>query len=712
MYARHLLESSIVNFQTNQQQQQVVEFLNTVDDSLVEILFDVKDFSNFVHLNKLGFAKILKKHKKWTMINHEGEPCFEYQSIDSELGFNWVAALYTQVSLLRYQCQQKVSISKSNERNSTLDLKNVIPTTATERKVKKYWILPQHVSEVIAIISMHSSVAQPPSKNSSSRSSEKREKFDFAMSNVYFENNAFDVYSGRVTGRENTQSVKCKRYGSDSNDHIYFDYEEYNKPYSQEISSKKKCRVEYKQLIAFYKGEYKISSEGTATSPSEDIDEKEALKLSDERATVSNLFAAETQNMITSSDFAPVIQCDYQRLSFQSPLGQYCYPSLSITIDTDISFSTLKGDSLQESIFLPDENEANNQELFQYAVLEIKFPADSKFDDSSLEWFRSFTQNSNLIHEVPKFSKYLQGVYQLFFSKNQTLQLPEWDKLYQQGISSFTRGSYGLSRSRSLRPLLNGKPFRSVIPYSAAGSINNKRSIRKSLQHHPKQLSQKETEDHTQKRECKPSYRSDSVSSDFTAISIDNHFTNDGGKLNGFRDSKMVLDMDEKPEIKCHQPVKEPKSSIKFFFSRQKNEDGNPIQYSNQQQKKGKKKDEVIKIEPKAFFANERTFISWLQFCALLLTVALNLLNFGDQVSKVCGGIFLFISMMLALYALFRFQYRAWQLRHPNQTGRYDDLYGPAILCILVVAALVINFGLRFKYITNQESQDLYPPST
>lgn len=211
MYARHLLESSIVNFETNQQQQQVVEFLNTVDDSLVEILFDVKDFSNFVHLNKLGFAKILKKHKKWTMINHEGEPCFEYQSIDSELGFNWVAALYTQVSLLRYQCQQKVSISKSNVRNSTLDLKNVIPTTATERKVKKYWILPQHVSEVIAIISMHSSVAQPPSKNSSSRSSEKREKFDFAMSNVYFENNAFDVYSGRVTGRENTQSVKCKR---------------------------------------------------------------------------------------------------------------------------------------------------------------------------------------------------------------------------------------------------------------------------------------------------------------------------------------------------------------------------------------------------------------------------------------------------------------------------------------------------------------------
>lgn len=67
-----------------------------------------------------------------------------------------------------------------------------------------------------------------------------------------------------------------------------------------------------------------------------------------------------------------------------------------------------------------------------------------------------------------------------------------------------------------------------------------------------------------------------------------------------------------------------------------------------------------IKIEPKVFFANERTFISWLQFCALLLTVALSLLNFGDNVSRIAGGIFIGISAVVAVYALYRFEKRAW----------------------------------------------------
>lgn len=84
MYARHPLESSIANFQINRQQKQTIEYLNTIDDSLVEIIFDINDFANFIHLNKLGFAKIFKKHKKWNLIDHEGVQSFEYQLIDEK----------------------------------------------------------------------------------------------------------------------------------------------------------------------------------------------------------------------------------------------------------------------------------------------------------------------------------------------------------------------------------------------------------------------------------------------------------------------------------------------------------------------------------------------------------------------------------------------------------------------------------------------------
>ncbi|KAI8089473.1 VTC domain-containing protein [Halteromyces radiatus] len=99
--------------------------------------------------------------------------------------------------------------------------------------------------------------------------------------------------------------------------------------------------------------------------------------------------------------------------------------------------------------------------------------------------------------------------------------------------------------------------------------------------------------------------------------------------------------------------------------------------------------------EPKTYFANERTFISWLQFCAMLLTVALSLFNRGDLISRWMGAIFLFITCLLACYALGRFQYRSWQLRTRRYVLRYDDKIGPSILCFFLVLAMMINLYLR-----------------
>ena len=122
---------------------------------------------------------------------------------------------------------------------------------------------------------------------------------------------------------------------------------------------------------------------------------------------------------------------------------------------------------------------------------------------------------------------------------------------------------------------------------------------------------------------------------------------------------------------------------------------------SNSNGKKGNKNSKVlpgvkVRVEPKTFFANERTFISWLQFCALILTISLSLINFGDHVSQLCGGFFLIIAALLSIYALWRYQYRAFQIRTRSNT-RYDDLYGPAILCFLLVIAIIVNFSLRFN---------------
>ncbi|CAJ0649386.1 13823_t:CDS:2, partial [Entrophospora sp. SA101] len=79
-----------------------------------------------------------------------------------------------------------------------------------------------------------------------------------------------------------------------------------------------------------------------------------------------------------------------------------------------------------------------------------------------------------------------------------------------------------------------------------------------------------------------------------------------------------------------------------------------------------------VRIEPKVFFANERTFLSWLHFTILLGGMALGLLNFGDDVAQISSFLFTAIAMMIMLYALGTFLWRARMIRR-RSPGPYED---------------------------------------
>jgi hypothetical protein len=78
----------------------------------------------------------------------------------------------------------------------------------------------------------------------------------------------------------------------------------------------------------------------------------------------------------------------------------------------------------------------------------------------------------------------------------------------------------------------------------------------------------------------------------------------------------------------------------------------------------GKKIVLPVRIEPKVFFANERTFLSWLHFCIVLGGLALGLLNFGDTVGQISGLLFTAVAMLFMIYALFLYQWRADKIRN------------------------------------------------
>lgn len=52
--------------------------------------------------------------------------------------------------------------------------------------------------------------------------------------------------------------------------------------------------------------------------------------------------------------------------------------------------------------------------------------------------------------------------------------------------------------------------------------------------------------------------------------------------------------------------------------------------------------------------------------------------------------------MAAMVYALVAFHWRAKSIRLKGQGG-FDDRYGPTVLAIALLAAVIVNFALRFR---------------
>jgi len=97
-----------------------------------------------------------------------------------------------------------------------------------------------------------------------------------------------------------------------------------------------------------------------------------------------------------------------------------------------------------------------------------------------------------------------------------------------------------------------------------------------------------------------------------------------------------------------------------------------------------------VRVEPKTFFANERTFIQWLSAGVLLMSIGVGLLEL--QASKgysVAGLLITGLSVVIVLYGLFVYQRRIRKIQRKDAAG-YDDRVGP----FLLVAALITGLSI------------------
>ena len=96
-------------------------------------------------------------------------------------------------------------------------------------------------------------------------------------------------------------------------------------------------------------------------------------------------------------------------------------------------------------------------------------------------------------------------------------------------------------------------------------------------------------------------------------------------------------------------------------------------------------------LEPKLYFANERTFLHWMHASLTLTSVGMVLVAMDDDspAPLVIGVALSLISVLLIAYAYRTFIRRIGFIRSRSATERVDDPVGPVVLAAAVIVALV-----------------------
>ncbi|KAL0083608.1 VTC domain-containing protein [Phycomyces blakesleeanus] len=703
-----------------------------MDDALTEVLFDVNDLAKFTRLNYIGFKKIIKKHDKWTDLNLQQDfvPQLRNRPLDRQrfdVAIVFISALH---DICRLQGKPRTGNSAAGGDQS-----------AFERATAKYWIHPDNITEVKSIIMLHLPVLI--------FNKEKRfESSDSAISSVYFDNPDFDLYTGRLQRDEGAEAIRFRWYGPMSSKAIFLERKTHHAVWLNGASVKDRFRLNVDDVSNFVAGDL----------TADECAERMRAKGTDPKVVEDSHFVAQgIQTSIQEKQLSPVLRAFYDRTAFQLPGDQM----VRVSLDTNLSF--IREDNFDRSrrgsrewrrpdvgIDYPFGHLDDSECLrFPYAVLETKLQ--THLGQKAPEWLTKLV-DSHLVHEVPRFSKYLHAA-SYFFRERMPL-LPWWLSEMEIDIRKPRSTNFGLTRSKSFKPLIDGQYRRAmeteerrmsmVADPSKSSEIKRRNSARsvvspfedalyapvKPYALNDRSASASETlvgtpqekQEHTSfysppttkknKKTDQPQFGEQvwanelPVNTEPTLI-VSSDVPLDYGPFGKNRQSGQNMEMRNLGEPVVVSGKNKKDIRLNMDDSGSSFEEKKPTTWRRALGLGGNLVDDPnkkgayvalkkIKIEPKVFFANERTFISWLQFAALLLTVALNLLNMGDYVSRIAGGIFIGISIAVAFYALYRFEKRAWMINR-RVLGRYDDLWGPAVLCALLVGALIVNLYLRFK---------------
>jgi len=468
------------------------------------------------------------------------------------------------------------------------------------------------------------------------------------INSAYLDTHELTHYHERIRREEGAQLVRVRWYGDrpSGSGQVFVERKVHHESWVKEASVKERFKLPWKKMGAFLEGNF---------DPAEAIDAGVAAgSISSSAAAKQKALAAKVRELVVGRRLRPKVRTMYRRTAFQFATSN----RVRISIDTLL---TLLNDDVERTDWVQNEESAGLLEdesvAMEVRVARRNLPEDPtwcyRFPFSILEvklqgvapaWVDDLLATGRLL-QVYKFSKFLSGCAILHTPSIRAL--PHWfeedgtiaDDPHGQDLASFNEAA---TRERGSESAAESGP-------AAQGTRDDTVALWTDGPERPAAVAE----------------------------------ANKGAPLHGIVARSALVDGGQGQEGSAPTSMRQ---RARRMLPDQCVSSGSP---------EGKLPGRYLpqKIEPKTFFANERTFIQWLGAAILLASLSMALItvsadNGGQTLSM---GIVLFvISIGFLLYALGIFLWRARQIR-AKKDGPYDDWFGPVLLVSILAVAMIAN---------------------
>lgn len=650
--------------------------LEELRGELDAIVNEVKELKKYSSLNYTGFLKIAKKHDRRRGDRYKVRPMMRVSlsehGLNSEQGYS---PLLNKLSLMYYAISQTLDKDKQQQ---PLDLEyqeefhNGEHYTAHKCKPRRditchlgtnqervVWVHPDNLLEVKTAILRH----LPALVYSQQSAKELDGNQDPKITSLYFDNSKFDLYSTKVNRQKDASSVRLRWYGqlSEKPDIML----EQKIIYEDGTSEERKFNIKDKYIKQYLDGEYKMEKS---------IQKMERQGQQNGSIDSFKATAEEIQNFIVANKLEPVLRANYTRTAFQKPADD----RVRISIDTDIAF--IREDTLDRDRPCRDPTEWHRTDIdnsnmtypfkninqsevsrFPYAVLEIK----SKEEEGRKRprWIDDLIA-SHLVYATPRFSKFVHGVASLF--EDYVNNLPFWLSDLETDIRKDPQRAHEEEEQRRARQAEDAQVVDTLLGTSA------KRSSYKPISGSPmaKSYLSERAASEARSRSARPADEAGEADDE-----DDDDDDEPSGLKRGYGTLTSVF----------------PGFSLSRYARNKRQKEQLP---------EGVTKPDVwlknagpLRIEPKVWLANERTFLKWQHICVLLGSLALGLYTAaGENFVAECMGIaFIAIAVSAGLWGNLMLRRRRAMI--VERSGKdFDNMIGPLAVSVALMIALIVNF--------------------